>query len=44
MKVKKVLALVEGSVGHTFAGGHPHHYPEKAGEYVDVILEFLRRV
>ena len=40
---EKVLELVDGSVGHTFAGAHPLHHPEKAGEYVDVILEFLRR-
>lgn len=39
---EKVLELVDGSTGHTFAGGHPHHYPEKAGEYLDVILEFIR--
>ena len=39
---EKVLELVDGSVGHTFAGGHPMHYPEKAGDYVNVILEFLR--
>ena len=39
---EKVLALVEGSIGHSFAGGHPMHYPDKAGEYVGVILEFLR--
>ena len=39
---EKVLELVDGAVGHTFAGGHPNHYPEKAAVYVNVILNFLR--
>ena len=36
-----VLGLVDGSVGHTFSGGHPLHHPHKAGEYVDLILRFI---
>lgn len=37
----KVLRLVDGAVGHTFAGGHPHHHPDKATEYVSVLHRFI---
>jgi pimeloyl-ACP methyl ester carboxylesterase len=37
----KVLSLVQGAVGHTFAGGHPHHHPEKADDYVSVLHRFV---
>lgn len=37
----KVLGLVDGAVGFTFKGGHPHHHPEKAETYVHVLNQFL---
>ncbi len=39
---ERVLELVDGCLGHSFAGGHPLHYPEKTGDYVEVVLRFLR--
>ncbi len=38
---EKELGLVDGAVGHSFIGGHPLHYPDKAKDYVDVIVHFL---
>ncbi len=37
----KVLNLVDGAVGHSFAGGHPLHHPEKAADYVSVLHRFI---
>ncbi len=37
----KVLALVKNAVGHTFKGGHPHHHPEKADDYIVVLHKFI---
>lgn len=38
---QKVLGAVKGCVGHTFPGSHPHHHPDRAREFADVILRFL---
>ena len=39
---QKVLGLVDNAIGHTFPGGHPLHSPERAKEYTDVIVSFIR--
>jgi pimeloyl-ACP methyl ester carboxylesterase len=36
-----VMNLVAGCEGHTFPGSHPHHWPERAKEYADVLIGFL---
>lgn len=36
-----LLGVLKKGQGHIFPGAHPHHYPERAAEYVAVIRRFL---
>jgi len=37
----KVLSVVDQAIGHAFAGSHPLHHPDRAKDYVEVVVRFL---
>jgi pimeloyl-ACP methyl ester carboxylesterase len=38
---ERVLEIVPTACGHCFSKSHPIHHPERAGEYVDVVHQFM---